>query len=165
MPGLMDGTSYFPSRPEMQRGLETFAARTGVRVRYECSWVSTAHEGQDFVLLTSDGEYRAPVVVLAVVLAVGVAQPWRPPIPGLDDVPHYGDLRPVETYADRRLFIIGKQNSGFEIASGLLHWPGRSCSPRPARQSCRSTPTPWSASAPATCSRTRIMHWPAVSSC
>jgi thioredoxin reductase len=118
MPALMDGSSYFPSRPEMQRGLETFAARTGITVRYECRWESTARDGQDFVLVTSDGEYSAPVVVFA----VGVAEAWRPPIPGLQDVPHYGDFRPVETYADRRLFIIGKQNSGFEIASGLLHW-------------------------------------------
>jgi thioredoxin reductase len=117
MPGLMDGTSYFPSRPEMQRGLEAFADRTKIRVRYECRWESTARDGQDFVLLTSDGEYRAPFVAFA----VGVAEPWRPPIPGLQDVPHYGDFRPVETYAGRRLFIIGKQNSGFEIASGLLH--------------------------------------------
>jgi thioredoxin reductase len=70
------------------------------------------------VLTTSDGEYRAPVVVFA----VGVAQPYRPPIPGLEQAPHYGDFRPVETYADRRVFIIGKQNSGFEIASGLLPW-------------------------------------------
>jgi hypothetical protein len=37
-------------------------------------------------------------------------------------VPHYGDFRPVDTYKDRRVFIIGKQNSGFEIASGLLPW-------------------------------------------
>jgi thioredoxin reductase len=129
MPGLMDGTSYFPSRPEMQRGLETFADRTRIRVRYDCCWESTAREGQDFVLVTSDGEFRAPVIVFA----VGVAQPWRPPIPGLDDVPHYGDLRPVETYAGRRLFIIGKQNSGFEIASGLLHW---------ARQIVLASPSP-----------------------
>jgi len=30
MPGLMDGASYFPSRPEMQQNLETFASRTGI---------------------------------------------------------------------------------------------------------------------------------------
>src|SRR5947209_10771415 len=29
MPDLMDGSSYFPSRPEMQRGLEMFVERTG----------------------------------------------------------------------------------------------------------------------------------------
>lgn len=35
---------------------------------------------------------------------------------------HYADVRPVEAYADRRVLIIGKQNSGFELASGLLPW-------------------------------------------
>jgi thioredoxin reductase len=129
MPRLMDGTSYFPSRPEMQRGLETFAERTGVRVRYGCRWESTRHDPPDFVLTTSDGEFRAPVLVFA----VGVAQPYRPPIAGLDRVPHYGDFRPVETYADRRVFIVGKQNSGFEIATGLLPW---------ARQLILASPSP-----------------------
>jgi len=135
MPALMDGSSYFPSRPEMQRGLEMFTERTGIRIRYGCHWESTtvapspAGGGQDIVLSTSDGEYRAPVVVFA----VGVAQPYRPPIPGLDQVPHYGDFRPVETYKDRRVFIIGKQNSGFEIATGLLPW---------ARQLVLASPSP-----------------------
>lgn len=118
MAGVMDGTSYFPSRPEMQRGLELFADRTGLRIRYGCRWEATRKEGDEFVLSTSDGEYR----VERVVFAVGVAQPWRTPIPGLEHAALYGELRPVETYADRRVFIIGKQNSGFEIASGLLPW-------------------------------------------
>ena len=129
MPTLMDGTSYFPSRPEMQKGLETFAQETGIRVRHGTRWESTRREGDDFVLTTSDGEYRAPVVVFA----VGVAQPYRPPIPGLEQVPHYGDFRPVETYRDRRIFIVGKQNSGFEIATGLLPW---------ARQLVLASPSP-----------------------
>src|SRR3989442_3768491 len=140
MPALMDGTSYFPSRPEMQRGLETFAQHTGIRVRFGCRWESTSvipspargggqGGGQEFVLTTSDGEYRAPVVVFA----VGVAQPYRPPAPGLEQVPHYGDFRAVETYKDRRVFIVGKQNSGFEIATGLLPW---------ARQLVLASPSP-----------------------
>jgi thioredoxin reductase len=118
MPGMMDGTSYFPSRPEMERGLVTFAGNTGLRVRYGCRWETTSRESDEFVLGTSDGEYRAPVVIFA----VGVAEPWKPPIPGLESAANYGDLRPAETYADRRVFIVGKQNSGFEIASGLLPW-------------------------------------------
>jgi thioredoxin reductase len=140
MPPLMDGTSYFPSRPEMQKGLETFAEQTGIRVRHGTHWESTSFSpspargggqggGDEFVLTTSDGEYRAPVVVFA----VGVAQPYRPPIPGLDQVPHYGDFRPVETYKDKRVFIVGKQNSGFEIATGLLPW---------ARQLVLASPSP-----------------------
>lgn len=115
---VMDGSSYFPSRPEMERGLVTFAERTGLKVRYGCRWESTRHEEGDFVLETSDGDYRAPIVVFA----VGVADPWKPAVLNLEGVQEYGDLRPVETYADRRVFIVGKQNSGFEIASGLLSW-------------------------------------------
>jgi thioredoxin reductase len=114
----MDGTSYFPSRPEMERGLVAFAERTGLQVRYGCHWETTGREGEEFVLGTTDGEYRAPVVVFA----VGVSQPWKPHIPGLDVASGYGELRASDSYADRRIFIVGKQNSGFEIASGLLQW-------------------------------------------
>ena len=129
MPRVMDGTSYFPSRPEMERGLVAFAEATQLAVRYGCRWESTRHEGDDFVLVTSDGEYRAGTVVFA----IGVAEPWRPPTLMVDGVQQYGDLRPVESYADRRVFIVGKQNSGFEIATGLLPW---------ARQIILASPSP-----------------------
>jgi len=118
MPRIMDGTSYFPSRAEMQRGLEAFATGTGLQIRYECRWESTRKDGDDFVLTTSDGEYRAPCVVFA----VGIAEPWKPSVLDIEGVQQYGQLRPAEQYADKRVFIVGKQNSGFEIASGLLPW-------------------------------------------
>ena len=44
MPGLMDGSSYFPSRPEMELNLATFAAQTGTRIRYDCRWTATRRE-------------------------------------------------------------------------------------------------------------------------
>ncbi|MDQ3870884.1 MAG: hypothetical protein M3301_04615, partial [Chloroflexota bacterium] len=50
MPGLMDGTSEFPSRPEMELNLRSFAERTGLAVRYGCRWESTRREGDRFVL-------------------------------------------------------------------------------------------------------------------
>ena len=118
MPHVMDGTSYFPSRPEMERGLVTFAERTGLAIRYGCRWESTRRDGDDFVLTTTDGEYRTPIAVFA----VGVAEPWKPEVLNVEGVEQYGELRPVETYANRRVFIVGKQNSGFEIATGLLPW-------------------------------------------
>lgn len=130
---FMDGTSYFPSRPDMERGLAAFAERTGTTVRYGCRWESTRREGEDFVVVTSDGEYRAP----ALVIAVGVAEPWRPSSPGLDLVPHYGEMRGVEQYTGKRVFIVGKKNSGFEIANGLLPVAQQIilASPSPARLS------------------------------
>ena len=122
MPDLMDGSSYFPSRPEMERNLAAFAERTGVRVRYGTRWTATRREsgpaGDRFVLETTAGEYRSPLVAFA----VGIAEPHVPPTPGLELATHYADVRPAETYAGRRVFIAGKQNSGFELASGLLPW-------------------------------------------
>jgi thioredoxin reductase len=125
MPDLMDGSSYFPSRAEMEQNLASFAARATLPVRYDCRWQSTRQEeergGRRFVLVTSDGEYRTPLLVMA----IGAAEPRIPDIPGADQVPHYAQIGEVESYRDRRVFIVGKQNSGFEIATALLAWARR----------------------------------------
>ena len=118
MPDLMDGTSSFPSRPEMEQNLALFAERAAIRIRYGTRWTATRQDGEQFVLETTDGDYRTP----AVVFAVGVAEPWKPSTAGMDLVAHYAETRAGETYAGKRIFIIGKQNSGFELASGLLPW-------------------------------------------
>jgi thioredoxin reductase len=133
----MDGTSDFPSRPEMQQNLTAFAERAGVRARYGCRWESTTREetadGDRFTLTTSDGDYRCRYAIFA----VGVAEPYSPSTPGIELAVHYADTRDAETYAGKRLFIIGKQNSGFELASGLLQWASRIAlsSPSPAKTS------------------------------
>jgi thioredoxin reductase len=113
---LMAGDSYFPTRDAMERGIGAFAERAGIRVRYSTVWTGTRRVDDGFVLETSDGDYRCRVVVFA----VGMAQPWKPPIDGLADVPHYVDIGPPASYAGRRVLIIGKRNSGFELADGLL---------------------------------------------
>jgi thioredoxin reductase len=132
-PELMDGTSYFPSRPEMEANLVAFADRAKVVVRYDCRWTATRLEegaaGRRFVLETTDGVYSCA----ALVVAVGVAEPRTPPGLGMELTSHYADVRPAETYAGKRVFIIGKQNSGFELATGLLPW---------ARQLILSSPSP-----------------------
>ncbi len=121
-PSLMDGSSYFPSRPEMEANLATFAERAGVAVRYGCRWTATRRvddaEGERFELETTDGVYSCRTLVVA----VGVAEPYSPPGVGMEFTHHYADVRAVETYADHRVLIIGKQNSGFELATGLLPW-------------------------------------------
>jgi thioredoxin reductase len=118
MPPLMDGSSEFPSRPEMEQGLRRFVELTGLRVRFGTRWESTSTDEERFVLHTSDGDYRAK----GLVFAVGAAEPRLPETPGIELAVHYADTRPAESYAGKRLFIIGKQNSGFELASGLLQW-------------------------------------------
>lgn len=133
MPGFMDGTSSFPSRPEMERNVVAFAERARVDVRYGCRWTATRREsgpgGDEFVIETTDGEYRCGVAVFA----VGVAEPFVPPSPGSELAIHYAGVQAPESYTARRVFIIGKQNSGFELASGLLPW---------ARQIVLASPSP-----------------------
>jgi len=121
-PALMDGTSYFPSRAEMEANLVAFVDRAGLAIRYDCRWTGTSREsgpdGDGFAVETTDGTYHGQIVVVA----VGVAEPHTPPGPGMELTDHYAVVRPVETYAGRRVFIVGKQNSGFELATGLLPW-------------------------------------------
>ncbi len=134
MPGLMDGSSEFPSRAEMEAGLVEFVGRTGLRVRYETPWQGTSRDGELFVLHTPAGEYRTRVPIFS----VGIAEPSTPDdIPGIEHAAHYVDTREASTYAGARLFIMGKANSGFELASGLLQWasPIILASPRPAQLS------------------------------
>src|SRR4051812_34207078 len=136
MPDLMDGTSSFPSRPEMELNLATFVERTGLQIRFDTPWESTSRDGERFVLHTPDGDYRCQVAIFA----VGVANPFKPDTPGFEHAAHYVDTRPAESYAGKRLFIVGKENSGFELATGLLQWCQRIvlASPRPAKLSINS---------------------------
>jgi len=131
MPTLMDGSSSFPSRANMEKNLATFVARAKVQIRYDCPWQSTrrADDGR-FVLTTPDGDYTCEIAVFA----IGMAEPWKPPTPGLELVPHYVDAGPAESYAGKRVFIVGKQNSAFEIATAFLPWAKQIvlASPRPA---------------------------------
>jgi thioredoxin reductase len=126
---FMDRTLDVPARAEMEAALVAFAARGNVRVRYGCEWLATSRDDAGFLLSTSHGEYRCRVCVFA----IGVTEPWVPPIPGLEHAPHYVDASTPARYDGKSVFIVGKRNSGFELAQGLLPW-ARSIvlgSPRP----------------------------------
>jgi thioredoxin reductase len=128
-PLFMDRQLDLPARAEMESALAEFATRGGVRVRYGCEWESTRVEDDGFVLVTTDGEYRCR----SCVFAVGMTEAWTPPIPGIGEAPHYADTRAPAQYEGKSVFIVGKRNSGFEVAQGLLPW-ARSivlASPRP----------------------------------
>ena len=115
---FMDGTSDFPSRPEMEanlHGLRRARRRGGpLRLPLGVDAREETPDGDRFVLTTTDGEYRCRFAIFA----VGVAEPYSPSTPGIELAVHYADTRDAESYAGKRLFIIGKQNSGFELATG-----------------------------------------------
>ena len=131
VPEFMDRTYDVPSRAEMEAALVAFTTRAGVRVRYGCSWTATRREGDRFVVETTEGGYRCRFAVFA----VGVTEPWVPQIPGGELGKHYVETRPAEAYRGKRVVIVGKRNSGFEIANGLLPWASELVlvSPRPVK--------------------------------
>ena len=131
VPDLMDRAFDLPSRAEMEAGIAAFASKAELDVRYGCIWEATRYDGEHLVLTTSDGEYRCR----AAVFALGVTQPWRPEIPGIEAAAHYVDTTAPEEYAGRSVFIVGKRNSGFELAQGLLPWASSVTlgSPRPVQ--------------------------------
>jgi thioredoxin reductase len=121
VPAAMGRESVFPTRAEVEAGLRAFHEQTGIRARFGCRWESTAVTENGFVLTTSDGEYRCRLVVFA----IGMTEPWKPDLPGIENVPHYADVRDASEYRDREVVLIGKRNSAFELADGLLPWARR----------------------------------------
>jgi thioredoxin reductase len=132
VPEFMDRTFDVPSRAEMESALAAFAERGQVRVRYGCEWTGTRRVDDGFVVETSDGEYRCRFAVFA----VGVTEPWLPELSGRELATHYVDAaRRPDAYRGKRVVIIGKRNSGFELANGLLPWASEVVlvSPRPVK--------------------------------
>jgi thioredoxin reductase len=131
VPQFMDRSFDLPAREEMEAGLRAFVDAAGVQVRYGCAVERGRRDDGGFVLETPDGEYHSRVLVLA----LGVTEAWWPPIPGADAARHYVDAGRPSDYDGRRVLIIGKRNSGFELAHGLLPWAREITlvSPRPVQ--------------------------------
>jgi len=116
VPAEMCGDSVLPSRAEMEAGIVSFAVKAGLRVRYGCRWTGTRRDGDRLVLETTDGDFRCR----AAVFALGVTDPWKPEIPGIADVPHYADVTDAKEFSGKRVVVIGKRNSAFELATRLV---------------------------------------------
>ena len=131
VPSFMDRTFDLPAREEMEAGLRSYVDRTGIVIRYGCVLESVARDGDELVLSTSDGEYRCR----AAIFALGVTEPWRPELKGVDLARHYADTGRAADYDGKSVVIIGKRNSGFEVAQGLLPWARQITlvSPRPVQ--------------------------------
>jgi hypothetical protein len=69
------------------------------------------------------------------VFALGVTEPWLADVPGLQHAAHYVETRDPTRYENREVFVVGKRNSGFEVAQGILPWARKIVlgSPRPVQ--------------------------------
>jgi thioredoxin reductase len=129
----------------MEASLRRFAERAEIAVRYESPWVSTRQEEDRHVLTTPGGEYRCR----AAVFAIGMTEPWVPPIQGLELDHHYVNVESSpDRYRDRRVVIVGKRNSAFEVGEAVVRQGIRELtlvSPRPPDlgRLARSPLRPW----------------------
>jgi thioredoxin reductase len=121
VPSLMGRESVFPTRTAMEAGLRAFEKSTRIRVRYDCRWESTSVDEDGVTVATTDGEYRCRFAIFA----VGMTEPWKPALPGIEHVPHYAETATASDYRDHSVVLIGKRNSGCELADGLLPWARR----------------------------------------
>ncbi|QKW25888.1 NAD(P)-binding domain-containing protein [Streptomyces seoulensis] len=112
---------YFPPADDMVRYLADFAARTGVRVRYDTTVERIARDGDDdggFTVTDHTGNtWRARRLVVA----TGVSLPHLPSVPGIELAERYDTFDPdPEAFTDQRVLIIGRGNSAFETADSLM---------------------------------------------
>ncbi|WP_341716429.1 NAD(P)-binding domain-containing protein [Micromonospora sp. FIMYZ51] len=107
---------YFPHADVMVRYLADFAAKTGVKVRYNSPVTSVAKVDGLF-------EVRAGQTFRArrLIVATGVSRPYLPEIAGLELAEQYADMSvDPRDYLDQKVLIIGKGNSAFETAENLM---------------------------------------------
>ena len=161
----MDGTSYFPSRPEMEANLVAFAERAGVEVRYGCRWTATRTvstggrrpvRGRDDRRRLSLPRARRRGRRRRAVHAAG-RRAWST----RTTTPTSGRSRPTP---DQRVLIIGKQNSGLRAGERAAAVG----SPADRRVAVEGPPVGrharrWSGSGRATSSRSRTTSWAAAS--
>jgi len=108
---------YFPPADVLVDYLADFAAKTGVRVRYDSAVTRVSKRGGVFAVVAGDTTYTSKVVIVA----TGVSELYRPEIPGFELAETYADMS-VEPrdFLDQKVLIIGKGNSAFETADNLM---------------------------------------------
>ncbi|MGC5053229.1 NAD(P)-binding domain-containing protein [Micromonospora sp. DT48] len=107
---------YFPDADVMVRYLADFAAKTGVKVRYN-SRVTSVSKVDGIFEVQAGQTFRARRLVVA----TGVSRPYVPQIPGMELAEQYADMSvDPRDYLDQKVLIIGKGNSAFETAENLM---------------------------------------------
>ena len=125
-------SDYFPHADQYRAYLVAFAERHRLAVKLGTK-VTRLRRSDRFVATDAEGmTYRARTVVMA----TGSAQPYVPPIRGIELADTYAGMSTdARAFTDRRVLVIGKGNAGFETASHLLATAAtiHMVSPRPVR--------------------------------
>jgi putative flavoprotein involved in K+ transport len=115
-----DDPDGFMTMPEVIAYLRTYADRISAPVRSNTEVTSVRADGDGYVVTTSDGEWRAPTVVIA-------SGPYhRPDLPEVAGAlpPHVTSLTPAEyrnpdQLADGGVLVVGAAATGIQLADEI----------------------------------------------
>ncbi len=108
---------YFPHTDDLVKYLGDFANHFEIKIKYNCQVVKIA-KNDKFMVIDSNGNiYSADRLIIA----TGFSKPYIPAIPGIELTEKYTDISiNPEDFANQKVLIIGKGNSGFETADHLV---------------------------------------------
>lgn len=125
---------YFPTAGEMVRYLRDYARRYRLAIDFgvRAERVSRQPDGR-FAVRDQQGRVHRG---RRLIVATGMGTPYVPDIPGIELAEGYETVSTdPEDFVDQRVLVLGKGNSGFEIANNLLPTAAliHIASPRPLR--------------------------------
>jgi len=108
---------YFPQADAIVKYLDDFASRFHLNVQYNAR-VARVTKENGFKLTDEEGNVYS---CQRLIIATGFTRPYIPPIPGIELAENYYDVSVNrDEFANRKVLIIGKGNSGFETADNLV---------------------------------------------
>ncbi len=114
---------YFPKSDDLVRYLQDFSDHYKLNIHYDTEVEEITKNTEDlFCLTTKNISYTCKYLIIA----TGVPKQIVPDIDGIEHGEFYSDcsMNP-EDYEDKKVLIIGKGNSGFEIADNLVSTASR----------------------------------------
>ena len=109
---------FYPRSSDMVRYLESFHETHDIDVRFGFAVERIAREGQGYRVFDANG---ASLSCRCLVVATGMGRPHVPDIEGIELSEGYEACSfEADDYLDQRVLIIGKGNSGFELAERIL---------------------------------------------
>ncbi|WP_299404924.1 NAD(P)-binding domain-containing protein [Acaryochloris sp. IP29b_bin.148] len=108
---------YFPNTSDFVKYLGDFSEYFNLNITYNCK-VTQIRKNKRFIVKDSQGNiYKAKRLIVA----SGTSKPYIPDIPGIEYTENYANVSvDPDDFANQRVLIIGKGNSGFETADNLV---------------------------------------------